>query len=92
MFTIRFLPSGRSIDVSSPISVLEAARLARVQIESTCGGKQKCGKCKVVIRNSMPNILPPSAPEKNLLGPDLVAKGYRLACATMATDNLTVFV
>lgn len=41
------MPSGRQGNVSSGVSVLEAARSLGVEIESICGGRLTCGKCLV---------------------------------------------
>ena len=42
---ITFHPTGRSVSVPPGTELLDAAREARVEIESPCGGKGTCGKC-----------------------------------------------
>src|SRR5512138_1225696 len=47
MVTVHFLPANRSITVASGTTILEAARLAGILIESPCNGAVSCGKCTV---------------------------------------------
>jgi len=49
---VQFLPVNKTVEVPRGKSILEAARIAGVQIESTCGGKGTCGKCKVAKRSA----------------------------------------
>jgi len=41
------MPSGRRTRVPTGHSLLDAARQMGVEIESICGGRLTCGKCKV---------------------------------------------
>jgi len=49
MSHIIFQPSGISIEVPAKTPLLDAARLAGVEIELPCGGKGTCGNCAVRI-------------------------------------------
>jgi len=44
-----FLPDDRKTEVTEGKSLLEAARLAGIDISSPCGGKGTCGKCTVIV-------------------------------------------
>jgi len=44
---ITFQPSGISLDVEAKTTLLDAARLAGVEIDAPCGGKGTCGNCTV---------------------------------------------
>ncbi|MGZ6275553.1 MAG: ASKHA domain-containing protein [Syntrophales bacterium] len=46
---ITFQPSGITIDVRAKTTLLDAARLAGVEIDAPCGGKGTCGNCAVRI-------------------------------------------
>src|SRR5689334_7663454 len=46
-----FQPSGRQGQVAAGTPLLDAARQLGVDIDSICGGRQTCGKCKVLIEN-----------------------------------------
>ena len=81
MATIKFLPFGTSVETDGTKDLLELAQGAKIPIQSTCGGKGKCGKCAVIIRESDIPLSPPSAREKTALGGS-VQNNYRLACET----------
>jgi uncharacterized 2Fe-2S/4Fe-4S cluster protein (DUF4445 family) len=86
--TIIFQPSGKRIECNGKKSLLELARAAGVGIESACGGKGKCGKCKVHVRGE---VAPPTESELTLLA-GAETDGFRLACRTQAMETLTVWV
>ena len=46
---VTFLPDNKTVEVSEAALLLEAARLAGVFIETPCGGKGTCQKCRVKI-------------------------------------------
>uniref|UniRef100_UPI0035B2DA29 ASKHA domain-containing protein n=1 Tax=Promineifilum sp. TaxID=2664178 RepID=UPI0035B2DA29 len=48
-FQVIFMPSGRRGQVRAGESLLDAARQLGVEIESICGGRLTCAKCKVHI-------------------------------------------
>lgn len=48
-----------------------------VFIDANCGGKGRCGRCRVQIKGK---INPPDEVEKILIPKNLLRKGYRLAC------------
>jgi uncharacterized 2Fe-2S/4Fe-4S cluster protein (DUF4445 family) len=49
-YKVIFQPSGSRGQIKAKKTVLEAARDLGVGVESICGGKGTCGKCKVVIQ------------------------------------------
>lgn len=46
-----FQPSGRQGRVAEGTTLLDAARQLGVDIDSICGGRQTCGKCKVIVED-----------------------------------------
>ena len=48
---IRFLPDGIGVSVPQGTTILDAARLANVYLNSVCGGDGICGKCKVILKS-----------------------------------------
>src|SRR6185503_2835811 len=44
-----FQPSGRQGLVAEGTTLLDAARQLGVDVDSICGGRQTCGKCKVLV-------------------------------------------
>ncbi len=75
----------------APFSLLEIARKAGIRIAADCGGAGRCGKCRV---RPVPETAatPPTAAEETLLGPALLAAGYRLACQTEPLASMSVAV
>ena len=54
---VRFLATDTSVRVPAGATLLDAARLADVAVESPCNGSGRCGKCRVrVSRASLANL------------------------------------
>lgn len=99
-----FQPSGRQGWVPTGITVLEAARRLGVEIESICGGRQTCGKCRVLIeegrfpklniQSSLANVSAPTEKEIRYLGRKGLdpARGHRLSCVAVVEGDLLVTV
>ena len=83
-------------------TLLEASRELGVEIESICGGKQLCGKCKVKIEEGRferlgihsrtSNVSEPQASEEKFIDAEAKAQGYRLACVTRLSGDVLAFV
>jgi len=106
-FQVIFMPSGRRGLAPSGQSLLDAARQMGVDIESICGGRLTCAKCRVCveegnfakhgIRSSADHLSPAEAPERALLARagdtgDPHAPAERLACAAHVTGDLLITV
>ena len=52
-FTVAFSPSGKRGRFAEGMSVLEAARKLGVDLDSVCGGRGICGRCRVDIVEGM---------------------------------------
>jgi uncharacterized 2Fe-2S/4Fe-4S cluster protein (DUF4445 family) len=90
--TISFEPEGRKVIVQSGENLFEAARQAGIEIRSECGGKQSCGKCRVIIENQA-YVSKLSAFENKHLTQDEITQGYRLACScTIDKGDFVVFI
>jgi len=86
---IVFQPEGKRVKVKIGSSVLEAAKLAGVDLTSTCGGEGNCGKCRVIVEKRE-NVGPTTWVEKNKLTSDELSAGYRLACQTSVKGSIIV--
>lgn len=75
---IFFDPMNREIEVDRGTILLDAIREAGIRIESICGGKGECGKCKVILKKGEVSSL--STSHKKHLSPQQISEGYRLAC------------
>ena len=73
MVTVTFLPWNKMIEISEGSNLMEAAALADIPLESNCGGKGSCGKCKVKLIAG-DNAAPTTA-ESRFLSPEELAAG-----------------
>ncbi|MFQ5343872.1 MAG: ASKHA domain-containing protein, partial [Anaerolineae bacterium] len=96
-----FMPAGQRGRVPAGTSLLDAARQVGVEIESICGGRLTCGKCKVRIEDGTfqkhgivsgnGHVSPAGAEEVGLLK-RLGAEDCRLSCATYVQGDVLVTV
>lgn len=89
MARIVFLPWNREIQTHGGETLLQLARSLGLPLEAACGGRRACGKCKIIVEQSLRPMPPPSERERKVLG-DLLPKGYRLACETVALSDAVV--
>ena len=91
LITVIFQPEGRKVITASGTSIFEAACKAGVGIESECGGKGRCGKCRVVVqdRKAVTNV---TEAEMKHLSSGEIDSGYRLACRAVLKRNVNVTV
>ncbi|MGQ9664317.1 MAG: ASKHA domain-containing protein [bacterium] len=61
-------------------SLLSLLQKRGIFIDASCGGRGRCGRCRVLIKE---NPRPPNKVEKILIPDRLLKKGYRLACLYM---------
>ena len=95
------MPSGRRGRVAPGTSLLDAARNLGVEIESICGGRLTCGKCKVRIEDGIfqkhgiisgqGHVSPPTKEELELLQ-NMGSEDCRLSCVAYVQDDVLAFV
>ncbi|MCL2708044.1 MAG: 2Fe-2S iron-sulfur cluster-binding protein, partial [Defluviitaleaceae bacterium] len=78
---------GVSVVAEKGATLLEALRENGFYVPAACGGRGSCGKCAVKIIKNAPR--PCREDEKNLSG-ELLAEGYRLACATKVSVEMEI--
>lgn len=88
-FQITLLPENRKLKVSENEFLHSALTDAGVHIESTCGGKGTCGKCKVKVVEGTNTLA--KDPGKKLSHDDIEA-GWRLACLIPVEEDLTIWL
>jgi uncharacterized 2Fe-2S/4Fe-4S cluster protein (DUF4445 family) len=101
-YRVIFQPSGSRGKVEKGKTVREAARELGVDIETVCGGKRTCGKCKVQIQEGffekfgidsrMGNLSPLEEDEKRHLKKEEIRENYRLSCTAKIQGDVLVFV
>lgn len=84
-YKVTFLPYNRVITVREGENLIRAAMEAGVHVNASCGGEGVCGKCRVIIESG--------AVEGGLsdrLSEEDLEKGYRLACQSLVTGDVSV--
>ena len=78
----------RTVRVERDATILDAARLAGVEIDATCGSRGRCRSCRVkVLKGDTP---PPTVQDTVQLGHDEVHEGFRLSCQTKMLGDTIV--
>jgi uncharacterized 2Fe-2S/4Fe-4S cluster protein (DUF4445 family) len=81
LVSVSFQPSDRTVDVPAGTDLFSLMVHLGLKHSNTCGGKGKCGKCKVKIEEGLHGLNPPTETELKHLRPEEIGQGYRLACA-----------
>src|SRR5512133_45985 len=84
---VRFFPQGKSIQVKSGTSLLDALKASGVDIDVPCGGQGRCGRCKVQVAAGSID-----ATATALIKPSLAEDGWVLGCQATVTEDVTVVV
>lgn len=74
-----FQPTGRAVYVLPGTVILEAAGRAGIILQTPCGGRGTCGKCRVKIVGDTGSV---RAEKPACLSQEEFDQGYRLACQT----------
>jgi len=85
---IDFEPVGKRVEVPTGTDILEAARLAGIDLISSCGGAGVCGKCRVHIIHG--DAGPISAVEHRLQADGTISENERLACQVKTRSDLRI--
>ena len=99
---IIFQPSGRRGEVPRDITLIEASRLMGVDIESLCGEKKFCGKCKIRveegffekfgIESSGSHLSAWQEEEEKYINAQEKESGFRLGCVAKVEGDVLIFV
>ncbi len=97
-----FQPSGSRGEVDKGLSIIEASRQLGVDIETLCGEKKVCGKCKVRIEEGAfekfgitsrrENAGKWQPEEEKFINAAQRDQGYRLGCVAKVEGDMLVFV
>lgn len=87
---VRF--NGREVPATAGATLLEAARLADVDLRSYCGGNCSCGTCRVQVRSGAENLSKAEPMEQLVLGMQAQARGDRLACQAQVHGPVEVVI
>jgi uncharacterized 2Fe-2S/4Fe-4S cluster protein (DUF4445 family) len=84
---VTFWPEGERVQVPLETTLLDAARVAGVDLTSACGGDGLCGKCRVIVKQG--NV---AAQPTSLLSREEIRHGYVLACETKVVGDVELEV
>jgi uncharacterized 2Fe-2S/4Fe-4S cluster protein (DUF4445 family) len=84
--TVKFYPKGTAVDVEPGSTLLEAAFLAGVEVNSACGGKGTCGRCRMIVSGNF------GSKQTDLITHTDWEMGYRLACMTKVLGDTVAYV
>lgn len=84
---VKFDVAAEAVRVPTGTLLVEAARLAGVEIGQPCGGQGRCGRCTV-------QVVDGAVRRRSTLrlSPEDVAQGYALACQTVVEGDCTIVV
>ncbi len=85
-----FTPSNQTVWGLEGQSLLETARENGIYLFSDCGGRGRCGGCRVRVLNGA--VHPLTESELRLLSPYEQEQGFRLACQTHLLGDMEVWV
>jgi ferredoxin len=89
MPTVTFGPTGKAIEVDKDTNILRMSIRYEGSVPYKCGGGI-CGTCKVKIVDGQDNVSKVMKKEINKLGQEKIDEGFRLACQTFVTGDVTL--
>ncbi len=95
MINITFFPDQKTVTATPGDRLMDIAREAGLSLRADCGGKGKCGTCRVLFEtaSTAPGALSkPTAEERRLLPDETDGKFYRLACTTRLYKEVSVHI
>ena len=90
MSKITILNTGKSIETSAAISILNTLLRQGVQIQHRCGGKAECGTCRVRIVEGAKTLSPMLERERVRLQAVDAPPDFRLPCQTYTFGEVTI--
>lgn len=87
--SVVFHPGERSVLVGRGTALRQAIEEHDIGLAFPCGGKGRCGKCKVLFEKGAP---PPTPNEGARLSAAEIATGYRLGCDALLPEDAVVYI
>ncbi|AJY76482.1 2Fe-2S iron-sulfur cluster-binding protein [Paenibacillus beijingensis] len=89
MPSITYQNSGKTIEVDKDANILRTSIRYEGTVPYKCGGGL-CGTCRVRIVDGHDNLSRVMKKEIDRLGAERIEEGYRLACQTFVTGDVTI--
>ncbi len=80
------------VDGTPALSLLNNFLVSQSPIHTVCGGKARCGCCRIKISKGQESMSKANEFEKVRLGDVLLQEGWRLSCQSYALRDLEVFM
>lgn len=88
---VKFEPDGVKIEGRKGETVLDLIHKTGLSIRSECGGRQVCGKCKVIV-GTPESCSEITQAEMFHLTKEEISHGYRLACACKILNDTVIII
>ena len=79
-----------TITVNPAFSLLNNYLMQNIPIQTLCGGKAACGRCRFRVLNGASFLSPVRPAEIARLGEALIAAGWRLSCQSHVLRDITI--
>lgn len=79
-----------TITVNPAFSLLNNFLIQDIPIQTLCGGKAACGRCRFRVLEGAQHLSPVRPAENARLGDALIAEGWRLSCQSHALREVTI--
>jgi ferredoxin len=86
---VTFQPQGRAVSVLEGTTILEAAAIAGLVIDTPCGGTGTCGKCRVQVLQGAPESVDA---DRKVFAETELERGWRLACQNRGDGDMVIHV
>jgi ferredoxin len=86
---VSFATSGKTIEVDKDANLLRMSIRFEGSVPFKCGGGL-CGTCRVKIVDGHENVSKVMKKEINRLGEEKISEGYRLACQTFVSGDVSI--
>ena len=79
-----------TVTVNPAFSLLNNYLMQDIPIQTVCGGKAACGRCRFQVIDGASGLSPVRPAEIARLGDALIAAGWRLSCQAHALRDVTI--
>jgi uncharacterized 2Fe-2S/4Fe-4S cluster protein (DUF4445 family) len=86
---VTYEPFDRTTRVPPGTTLFSAAHWIGLPIDSTCGGRGTCGKCRVQVASAAPEV---TTADRRLLRPIELEEGWRLSCQARVYEDTVCMV
>ncbi|MFA6499594.1 MAG: 2Fe-2S iron-sulfur cluster-binding protein [Desulfurivibrionaceae bacterium] len=79
-----------TVTVNPAFSLLNNYLMQNIPIQTLCGGKAACGRCRFRVLEGAAHLSPVRPAEINRLGKALIGAGWRLSCQSHALRDVSI--